>query len=58
MEIQFIKNNRTHIRNNNVVVIVQNQYGESLPFYVIPIGGRPVYNPALQFRTIQKENHP
>jgi len=55
MEIQFIKNNNVHIRNNNVVVIVQNQYGESLPFFVLPIGGRPVYNPALRMKAIQKK---
>jgi len=54
MEIQFIKNNTQLIKNNNVVVIVQNQYGESLPFYVIPIGGRPVYNPALRMRAVGK----
>lgn len=52
MEIQFIKSNTANIRNNNVVVIVQNQYGESLPFYVIPIGGRPVYNPALRMKAV------
>ena len=55
MEIQFIKNNRVHIRNNNVVVIVQNQYGKSLPFFVVPIGGRPVYNPSLRMKAIQKK---
>jgi len=55
MEIQFIKNNSQLIRNNNVVVIVQNQYGESLPFYVIPIGGRPVYNPSLRMRAVEKK---
>jgi hypothetical protein len=55
MEIQFIKNNTQHIKNNNVVVIVQNQYGEFLPFYVIPIGGRPVYNPSLRMRAIEKK---
>ena len=54
MEIQFIKSNTSHIRNNNVVVIVQNQYGESLPFYVIPIGGKPVYNPSLRMKAIEK----
>lgn len=54
MEIQFIKNNAILIKNNNVVVIVQNQYGESLPFYVIPIGGRPVYNPSLRMKSIEK----
>jgi hypothetical protein len=55
MEIQFIKNNVQHIKNNNVVVIVQNQYGEFLPFYVIPIGGRPVYNPSLRMRAVEKK---
>jgi len=55
MEIQFIKSNSQHIKNNNVVVIVQNQYGESLPFYVIPIGGRPVYNPSLRMRAVEKK---
>ncbi len=55
MEIQFIKNNSPLIRNNNVVMIVQNQYGESLPFFVIPIGGRPTYNPLLRMRAIQKK---
>ncbi len=55
MEVQFIKNNNVHVRNNNVVVIVQNQYGESLPFYVIPIGGRPVYNPSLRMKAIEKK---
>ena len=55
MEIQFIKNNSQLIKNNNVVVIVQNQYGESLPFYVIPIGGRPVYNPSLRMRAVEKK---
>ena len=54
MEIQFIKSSTQHVKNNNVVVIVQNQYGEFLPFFVIPIGGRPVYNPALRMRAIQK----
>lgn len=54
MEIQFIKNKSTLIKNNNVVVIVQNQYGESLPFYVIPIGGRPVYNPSLRMKSIER----
>jgi hypothetical protein len=54
MEIQFIKNSNKHIKNNNVAVIVQNQYGESLPFYVIPIGGRPVYKSVIRMKAIEK----
>ena len=50
MEIQFIKNQNQQIRNNNVVVAVRNQYGASLPFYVIPIGGIPVYSPKIRMK--------
>ena len=55
LEIQFIKNKKTLIKNNNVVLIVQNQYGISLPFYVIPIGGVPVYKPSLRMKTLEKK---
>jgi len=55
MEVQFIKNRSKLVNNNNVVVIVQNQYGESLPFYVIPIGGIPVYSPDLRMKAVQRE---
>ena len=50
VEIQFVKNQSAQIKNNNVVVAVRNQYGESLPFYVIPIGGVPVYSPKIQMK--------
>ena len=48
LEIQFIKNQTIHVRNNNVVVTIRNQYGISLPFYVVPIGGVPVYSAKLE----------
>ena len=54
MEIQFIKNRQKQVKNNNVVVTVQNQYGENLPFYVIPIGGIPIYNPKIRMRVIER----
>ena len=50
LEIQFIKNQYTQVRNNNVVIAIQNQYGESLPFYVIPIGGVPEYSPQIRMK--------
>ena len=50
IEIQFIKNQSVSIKNNNVVVAVRNQYGISLPFYVIPIGGIPVYSPKIRMK--------
>ncbi|HJZ42042.1 MAG TPA: hypothetical protein VJ203_16860 [Bacteroidales bacterium] len=43
LDIQFIKRKGPAVKNNNVVVNVRNQYGELLPFYVIPIGGVPKY---------------
>ena len=54
MEVQFIKNRTRLVKNNNVVITVQNQYGEMLPFYVIPIGGIPVYKPKIRMRVIEK----
>ncbi len=48
LEIQFIKKQSDLVTNNNVCIIVQNQYGVSLPFYVVPIGGVPVYNPKVR----------
>jgi hypothetical protein len=50
IEIQFIKNQSIQVRNNNVAVIVRNQYGISLPFYVIPLGGVPVYSPKIRMK--------
>jgi hypothetical protein len=50
VEIQFIKNKSVQVKNNNVVVFVRNQYGISLPFYVVPIGGVPVYSPKIRMK--------
>jgi len=53
IEIQFIKNKSIKVLNNNVVVVVRNQYNDFLPFYVIPIGGVPVYTPRIRMKGIQ-----
>jgi hypothetical protein len=50
IEIQFIKNQSFQVKNNNVVIAVRNQYGVSLPFFVIPIGGVPVYSPKIRMK--------
>lgn len=50
LEIQFIKNQSFLVRNNNVVIAVRNQYGISLPFFVVPIGGVPVYSPKIRMK--------
>ncbi len=50
LDIQFIKRKNPVVKNNNVVVSVRNQYGELLPFFVIPIGGVPKYKYAGQIK--------
>jgi len=54
LDFQFIKKKSPLIRNNNVVISVENQYGEYLEFFTIPIGGVPVYNPNIIGTKIQK----
>jgi hypothetical protein len=43
LDIQLIKNKTAHIKNNNVVIYLENQFGELMPFYSVPIGGVPKY---------------
>lgn len=43
LDIQFIKNKSAPAKNNNITLSIANQYGELLPFYVVPIGGIPKY---------------
>ena len=50
LEIQFRKNQSVQVRNNNVVIAVRNQYGIALPFFVVPIGGVPVYSPKIRMK--------
>jgi hypothetical protein len=50
LDIQFIKRKSPPVKNNNVVINVRNQYGELLPFYVIPIGGVPKYKASIEVK--------
>ena len=43
LDFQFIKNKKTVIKNNNVVITVRNQKGDLLRFFSAPIGGVPKY---------------
>ena len=49
-DIQFHKQKFPVVRNNNVVVNIRNQRDETLPFYVIPIGGVPQYKYSIGVR--------
>jgi len=46
-DFQFHKRKDFLVRNNNVVIRVENQYGESMPFFSAPLGGIPVYKPGI-----------
>lgn len=42
-DIQMVKFKSRPLKNNNVIIFLENQYGELLPFYSVPIGGIPKY---------------
>ena len=50
LDIQFHKKPSPVVRNNNVVINIRNQYDQTLPFYVIPIGGVPQYKYSIGVR--------
>ncbi len=54
VDIAFKKHPNKKVNNNNVVFSVTNQYGELLPFYVVPIGGVPRYQPRLSAKAIKR----
>ena len=45
LDFQFHKRQGELVKNNNVVITLQNQRGDGLPFFSSPIGGVPVYQP-------------
>lgn len=46
LDIQLVK--LRSVNNNNVVFRVTNQYNQHMPFFSIPIGGRPVYEAVIE----------
>lgn len=49
-DFQFHKKQGTLVKNNNVVMTLENQRGDAIKFFSSPIGGVPVYNPAIGVR--------
>jgi hypothetical protein len=47
LDFQFHKRKDYLVRNNNVVVSLENQRGDNLKFFAAPIGGVPVYKPKI-----------
>ncbi len=54
LDFQFYKKQGELVKNNNVVVTIENQYGEALPFFSSPIGGVPYYEGKVGARKIPK----
>ena len=54
LDFQFHKAQGELVKNNNVVVTLQSQRGDALPFFSSPIGGVPVYIPNIQVKQIMK----
>jgi hypothetical protein len=52
LDFQFHKKQEYLVKNNNVVISLQNQYGENLKFYSAPIGGIPVYETKPKLKKI------
>ncbi len=55
LDFQFHKKQDYLVRNNNVVVSLENQRGDALQFFSSPIGGVPVYQPAIGIKKVQKK---
>jgi len=51
-DIQFLKRQEDPIKRNNVTFYVTNQDEEGLPFYSVPIGGKP--NPSTSIKVVPK----
>lgn len=50
LDFQFHKKQEFLVRNNNVVISLENQRGDALQFFSSPIGGVPVYQPVMGIR--------
>ncbi len=54
LDFQFHKEQAYLIKNNNVVISLQNQRGDNLKFFSAPIGGVPVYDPKVRITKVKK----
>ena len=53
LDIQFISSSSAK-PNNNLCFYITNQYGQFLPFYTIPIGGKPIYKYANSLEKLRE----
>jgi hypothetical protein len=55
LDIQFIRNKKLTVKNNNVSLFVKNQLGLGVPLYTVPIGGAPRVLPKLDLDPTHKK---
>ena len=53
LDFQFHKRQGELVKNNNVVVTLENQRGDALQFFSSPIGGVPVYQTSIAVRKMK-----
>jgi hypothetical protein len=54
LDFQFHKKQGVLVKNNNVVMTLQSQRGDALPFFSSPIGGVPVYQAKIKVTQVKK----
>jgi hypothetical protein len=54
LDFQFHKKQGDLVKNNNVVVTLESQRGDALPFFSSPIGGVPVYQAKIKVTQVKK----
>ncbi len=53
LDFQFHKRQGELVKNNNVVITLENQRGDGLKFFSSPIGGIPIYQPQIKVQSIR-----
>jgi len=53
LDFQFHKRQGELVKNNNVVITLENQRGDAMKFFSLPIGGVPVYQTSIQVRKVK-----
>ncbi len=53
LDFQFHKRQGELVKNNNVVITLQNQRGDGMKFFSSPIGGVPIYQPQIKVQSIR-----
>jgi hypothetical protein len=54
LDFQFHKKQEYLVRNNNVIISLENQRGDAIKFFPAPIGGVPVYEAKPVYKQIKK----